>query len=101
MTSMGASDFSPNGFTCVPEIRYPALITAERNITADGEVHFSVAHRLCRLKKRGTSGNSCKRIYKLCKEHKKSLKEYNSVLVIAFVIYIPRNNLPNHILYPP
>jgi hypothetical protein len=60
MTSMGASDFSPNGFTWVPDIRYPALITAERKITADGEVHLRVAQRLCRLKNRGTSGSSCK-----------------------------------------
>lgn len=60
ITSMGASVFIPNGFTCVPDIRYPAFSTADRNITADGEVHFSVAQRLCRLKNRGTSGNSCK-----------------------------------------
>lgn len=60
ITSMGASDLSPSGQTWVPDIRYPALITAERKIIADGEVHLRVEQRLCRLKNRGTSGNSCK-----------------------------------------
>ena len=60
MTSIGASDFNPRGFTWVPEIRYPALITADLKITADGEVHLRVPQRLCKLRKRGTSGNSCK-----------------------------------------
>jgi len=56
--SIGASVLIPSGFTWDPETRYFALITADRNKAADGEVHFSVAERLCRLKKRGTSGNS-------------------------------------------
>lgn len=34
-------------------------MTADRNITAEGEVHFRVAQRLCKLRNRGTSGNSC------------------------------------------
>lgn len=60
--SIGASVFIPSGFTWVPEIRYWALITADLNIAADGEMHFSVAQRLCRLKNRGTSSNSWKNI---------------------------------------
>lgn len=59
ITSMGASDFRPNGFTWVPDMRYPALITAERKFTAEGDVHFNVAQRLCRLKNKGTSFSSC------------------------------------------
>jgi hypothetical protein len=59
ITSKGASVLRPRGFTWLPEMRYPALITAERNITADGEVHLRVAHKLWRLTKSGTSGNSC------------------------------------------
>lgn len=61
ITSIGASDLSPIAQTWDLEIRYPALITAERKITADGDVHLRVAQRLCRLKNRGTSGNSCKK----------------------------------------
>ena len=61
MTLMGASVFKPNGLVCVPDMRYPAFNTADLNITADGEVHFSVPPRLCKLKNNGTSGSSCTR----------------------------------------
>lgn len=77
ITSIGASVFSPRGFACVPDIRYPALITAERNIIADGEVHLSVAQRLCKLRNRGTSGNSCKDAHSHSKKliHRQSNQE--------------------------
>jgi hypothetical protein len=48
-TAIGASVFSPNGLACEPEIRYPALTTADRNRVADGGVHLSVALMECRL----------------------------------------------------
>jgi hypothetical protein len=59
ITSQGASDFSPSGLTWLLEIWYPAFITAERNITADGDVHLTVPDMLWRLKNNGKSCNSC------------------------------------------
>ena len=47
ITSQGASDFSPSGFAWVLDIRYPALITAERKTTADRGVHLTVPVMLC------------------------------------------------------
>lgn len=58
-TLMGASVFKPRGLACVPDMRYPAFSTADLNITADGDVHFSVPQRLCKHKNNGTSGSSC------------------------------------------
>lgn len=78
ITSIGASVFMPSGFTWVPEIRYLALITADRNIAADGEMHFSVAQRLCRLKNRGTSSNSWKNKLK----HKNQFNLFNRLFRI-------------------
>uniref|UniRef100_A0A0A9CTP0 Uncharacterized protein n=1 Tax=Arundo donax TaxID=35708 RepID=A0A0A9CTP0_ARUDO len=58
ITSQGASDFTPSGLTWVLEMRYPALRTADRNITKEGDVHLTVPAMLWRLKNNGMSCSS-------------------------------------------